>query len=124
MKKGAQGYILLSSLEVEGEVELGEVLVIKDYSKVFPDDVPGLPPLRDIQFVIDLVPNSGPISFAPYRMSPTKLAELKLQLEDMLVPKVHGKIVRNLVLKVHGKTMRNRLIQGLIKMIHREPLNN
>jgi hypothetical protein len=57
---------------------------VKDFPDVFPEDVPGLPPVRDIEFSIDLIPGSGPISIAPYRMSPTELAELKTQLEDLL----------------------------------------
>ena len=84
LKEGAQGYIFLSFLKVEGEVVLSNVPVVRDFSEVFPEDVPGLPPVRDIEFSIDLVPGTGPISIAPYRMSPMELAELKKQLEDLL----------------------------------------
>ncbi|PNY16525.1 retrotransposon-related protein [Trifolium pratense] len=84
LKGGAQGYVLLSSLEVAKEVVFSQIQVVKDFPEVFPDDVPGLPPVRDIEFSIDLIPGAGPISIAPYRMSPTELAELKTQLEDLL----------------------------------------
>ena len=47
---------------------------------VFPDELPGLPPLREVEFSIDLVPGASPISKAPYRMAPVELEELKKQL--------------------------------------------
>ena len=48
---------------------------------MFPEDLPGLPLNREIEFVIDLVPGTTPISKAPYRMAPTELKELKVQLQ-------------------------------------------
>ncbi|XP_073049533.1 uncharacterized protein [Primulina eburnea] len=56
--------------------------VISDYSDVFADDVPGLPPDREVEFVIDVVPGTAPISKAPYRMAPTEMKELKNQLQE------------------------------------------
>ena len=52
-----------------------------EFPDVFPDDLPGLPPDRDIEFKIELVPGTAPISRRPYRMSPNELAELKVQLQ-------------------------------------------
>jgi len=51
---------------------------------VFPDEIPELPPKREIEFAIYLIPRAGPVSITPYRMAPAKLAELKKQLEDLL----------------------------------------
>ena len=51
---------------------------------MFPDDLPGLPPDREIEFNIDLQPGITPISQAPYRMAPAELKELKVQLQDLL----------------------------------------
>ncbi|XP_070677556.1 uncharacterized protein [Malus domestica] len=51
---------------------------------VFPDDLPGLPPDRDMEFVIDLLPGTDPISLTPYRMAPTELRELKVQLQELV----------------------------------------
>jgi hypothetical protein len=51
---------------------------------VFPDELPGLPPDRDVEFGIELVPRIAPISRRPYRMPPDELAELKKQLEELL----------------------------------------
>jgi hypothetical protein len=51
---------------------------------MFPEEIPGLPPRRDIEFSIELVPRAVPMSRAPYRMSTPELVELKLQLKEML----------------------------------------
>ncbi|GJW41341.1 retrotransposon protein, putative, ty3-gypsy subclass [Tanacetum coccineum] len=51
---------------------------------VFPDELPGLPPAREIEFGIELIPGAEPISKAPYRMAPVELKELKEQLQEML----------------------------------------
>ncbi|XP_061371011.1 uncharacterized protein LOC133313631 [Gastrolobium bilobum] len=58
--------------------------IVSEYLEVFPDKIPGLPPNREIEFSIDLIPGVGPISIAPYRMSRVELVELKIQLEELL----------------------------------------
>ncbi|XP_052732478.1 uncharacterized protein LOC128196266 [Vigna angularis] len=58
--------------------------VVDDFPDVFPDEVPGLPPPREVEFTIDLVSTAGPISIAPYRMSPAELTELKEQIEELM----------------------------------------
>ncbi|XP_071681683.1 uncharacterized protein [Lolium perenne] len=63
---------------------LHEVPVACEYPEVFPDELPGMPPDRDIEFVIELVPGTAPIAQRPYRMNPQELVELKKQLDDML----------------------------------------
>jgi hypothetical protein len=55
-----------------------------EFSDVFPDELPGLLPDRDVEFVIEQIPGTPPISRRPYRMPPNKLAELKKQLQDLL----------------------------------------
>ena len=62
---------------------LEEVPVVNEYPDVFPEELPGMPPDRDIEFVIDLVPGTAPIAKRPYRMAATELAELKKQLEEL-----------------------------------------
>jgi hypothetical protein len=51
---------------------------------VFPDDLPGLPPDREVEFVIELKPGTAPISRRAYRIPPNELAELKIQLQELL----------------------------------------
>ena len=58
--------------------------MVREFPDVFPDEVPGLPPSREIEFSIDLVPGVGPVSIAPYRMAPAELTELKKQIEELL----------------------------------------
>jgi hypothetical protein len=58
--------------------------VVCDYPDVFPDDLPGMPLDRDIEFVIELQPGTAPISKRAYRMPPKELAELKTQLQELL----------------------------------------
>ena len=63
---------------------LESIPVVSEFSEVFPTDLPGLPPDRDIDFCIDLERDTQPISIPPYRMAPSELKELKEQLQDLL----------------------------------------
>jgi hypothetical protein len=67
---------------IESPVE--RIPVVCDYPDVFPDELPGMPPDRDIEFAIELQPRTAPISKRPYRMPPAELAELKKQLQEFL----------------------------------------
>jgi hypothetical protein len=58
--------------------------VVCEFPYVFPEDLPGLPPERDVEFVIELKPGMAPISRRSYCMPPNELAELKTQLQDLL----------------------------------------
>jgi len=61
-----------------------DIRIACEYSDVFPDDLPGMPPERDIEFIIDLLPGTAPIAKRPYRMSAGELEELKKQLKELL----------------------------------------
>jgi hypothetical protein len=63
---------------------LEEIPVVCEYPNVFPDELPGMPPNRDVEFVIELQPGTATISKRPYRMSPKELAKLKSQLQELL----------------------------------------
>jgi hypothetical protein len=65
-------------------IKLKDIPIICEYLDVFPDDLPGMPPDRDIEFIIELQPGTAPISKRPYHMPPNELAELKIQLQDLL----------------------------------------
>jgi hypothetical protein len=67
----------MSALEAKS---VEEVPVMCEYPNVFPEELPGMPPNRDVEFVIDLLPGTGPIAKRPYRMSVDELEELKKQL--------------------------------------------
>ncbi|GKD98553.1 putative reverse transcriptase domain-containing protein [Tanacetum coccineum] len=58
--------------------------VICDFPKVFPEELPGLPPPRQVEFRIDLVPEAAPVARAPYSLAPSKMKELSVQLQELL----------------------------------------
>ena len=66
------------------ESRLEEIPVVCEFADVFLDDLPGMPPDREIEFVIELQPGTAPISKRPYRMPPKELAELKIQVQKLL----------------------------------------
>ena len=64
--------------------EIKKIPVVRDFPDVFPEELPSLPPDRDVEFRIELVPGMAPISKRPYRMAPDELKELKVQLQEQL----------------------------------------
>ena len=84
LRKGCQGYLAyVVETEKEGTL-VDEIPVVREFPDVFPDDIAGLPPDREVEFTIDLIPGTEPISIPPYRMAPAELRELKAQLEELL----------------------------------------
>jgi hypothetical protein len=71
------GFLAYALKSEETTLETANVSVVKEFPDVFSEDLHGLPPVREVEFTIDLVPRTGPISKAPYRMAPTELKELK-----------------------------------------------
>ncbi|KAL0295660.1 UNVERIFIED_CONTAM: hypothetical protein Scaly_3094300 [Sesamum calycinum] len=63
---------------------LEEILIVRDFPEMFPDDLSGLPPNREVDFTIETIPGVALISIAPYRMAPVELQELKKQIEALL----------------------------------------
>jgi hypothetical protein len=64
-------------------IALEEIRVVQEYLDVFPQELPGMPPDRDIEFLIDLLPGTPPISKRPYRMSVNELVDLKKQIAEL-----------------------------------------
>jgi hypothetical protein len=54
------------------------ISVVEEFMDVFPEELPGMPPEREVEFYIDIIPGTAPITKRPYHMAPTELAELKL----------------------------------------------
>ena len=63
---------------------MADIPVVYEYPDVFPNDLPGMPPDRNVEFAIELQPGTAPISRRPYRMPPNELVELKKQLQELL----------------------------------------
>jgi hypothetical protein len=68
--------------KVQG-TSLNEIRIAQEYHDVFPEDLPGMPPDRDIEFIIELLPGTPPVSKRPYRMPVNELVELKKQIAEL-----------------------------------------
>ena len=86
MRKGYKiyGIRVLDLLLNENQTPLKQHSVLDEFPDVFPEEIPGLPPQHEIDFSIELLPRSTPVSKVPYRMSIPKLTELKIQLQELL----------------------------------------
>ncbi|WVZ85001.1 hypothetical protein U9M48_031966 [Paspalum notatum var. saurae] len=71
--------------------EIKKIHVVCEFPDVFPEELPGLPPDREVEFSIELVPGMAPVSRRPYRMAPDELKELKIQLQEQLDKGPRGK---------------------------------
>ncbi|KAL0534796.1 hypothetical protein IC582_029090 [Cucumis melo] len=84
LSQGTWG-ILASVVDTrEVDVSLSSEPVVRDYPDVFPEELPELPPHREVEFAIELESGTVPVSRAPYRMAPTEQKELKVQLQELL----------------------------------------
>ncbi|KAJ9547520.1 hypothetical protein OSB04_020063 [Centaurea solstitialis] len=66
------------------EKSIQDIPVVREFPEVFPEELPGLPPPRQVEFHIDLVPGAGPIAKSPYRLAPSEMQELSNQLQELL----------------------------------------
>ncbi|GJY26366.1 putative reverse transcriptase domain-containing protein [Tanacetum coccineum] len=76
----------ITSKKVENKSEekrLEDVSIVREFPKVFPEDLPRLPPTRQVEFHIDLVPGAAPVARAPYRLAPAEMQELSTQLQEL-----------------------------------------
>ncbi|KAD6794787.1 hypothetical protein E3N88_05683 [Mikania micrantha] len=81
---GCEGFLASIKDVSKRAPHLEDIPIVRDYSDVFPEELPGLPPEREVEFTIDLIPGSEPISKASYCMAPLELKELKEQLQELL----------------------------------------
>ncbi|GJX48634.1 reverse transcriptase domain-containing protein [Tanacetum coccineum] len=68
-------------IPIDGETLI--ILVVREFPKVFPEDLPGLPPVVQVEFQIDLIPGAAPVARAPYRLAPLEMQELSDQLQEL-----------------------------------------
>ncbi|GJV14351.1 putative reverse transcriptase domain-containing protein [Tanacetum coccineum] len=66
-----------------GEKRLEDVSIVRDFPEVFPEELTGLPPTRQVEFQIDLMPGAAPVARAPYRLAPYEMKELSEQLQEL-----------------------------------------
>ncbi|GJU61079.1 putative reverse transcriptase domain-containing protein [Tanacetum coccineum] len=84
IERGSQLFLAQVTEKEPSKKQLQDVLVIRNFPEVFLDDFPGLPPPRQVEFRIELVPGAAPVARAPYRLAPSELKELSDQLKELL----------------------------------------
>ena len=84
ISSGCEAYLAFITKEEGEQPTLEQIPVVREFPDVFPSDIKGVPPEREVEFEINLVPGTAPISKAPYRMAPAELKELKEQIQDLL----------------------------------------
>ena len=84
LRKGCQGYLEFVVDRRQEGTRLKDIPIVKEFPAVFLDDISGLPLDREVEFTIDLILGTDPISIPPYRMAPAELREIKAQLEELL----------------------------------------
>ena len=84
VRKGCEAYLAYVIDTVKARPSASDIPTVSDFLNVFPEELLGLPPQREIEFSIDVVPGATPASITPYRMAPVELKELKLQLQELL----------------------------------------
>nr|GEY38914.1 putative reverse transcriptase domain-containing protein [Tanacetum cinerariifolium] len=89
--------LFLAQVTKKGSREKGleDVPVIQDFPKVFPDELPGLPPPRKVEFRIDLIPGVAPVARAPYRLAPSEMKELSEQLRELSQKELNKLTIKN-----------------------------
>jgi len=84
MRQGCQGFLTSVLDTTRTDIKIETIPVVNEFPDVFPEDLPGLSLDRDVEFAIDVMPGTAPISKAPYRMAPAEMKEFKTQLQELL----------------------------------------
>ena len=84
LRQGCEAY-LAHVVDTKKETPtLDEIPIVREFPDIFPEELPGLPPDREIEFSIDLIPGAEPVFKAPYRMAPMEMKKLAKQLQELL----------------------------------------
>ena len=84
LRKGCEAFLALVIDSKRGQIELENILAVKDFPDVFSEELPDIPHVREVDLSIEILLGTTPTSRAPYRMAPTELKELKIQLQELL----------------------------------------
>ena len=84
LRKGCEAFLALVLNSKRGQVDVEKIPVVKEFPNVFPEELPRIPPEREVDLSIEVVHGTTPISRPPYRMAPTELKDLKTQLHELL----------------------------------------
>ncbi|GKC18213.1 putative nucleotidyltransferase, ribonuclease H [Tanacetum coccineum] len=83
ISRGCQVFVAQVMEKKSDEKRLEDIPVVREFLEVFPEDLPGLPPVRQVEFQIDLIPGAAPVARAPYRLAPSEMQELSDQLQEL-----------------------------------------
>ncbi|GJR80514.1 putative nucleotidyltransferase, ribonuclease H [Tanacetum coccineum] len=83
ISRGCQVFMIQVMEKKADEKRLEDISVVKEFLDVFPEDLPGIPPVRQVEFQIDLIPGAAPIARTPYRLAPSEMQELSNQLQEL-----------------------------------------
>ncbi|GKF46556.1 hypothetical protein Tco_0136358 [Tanacetum coccineum] len=83
IQKGCQVYLVQVTSKKAEDKRLKDVPIVREFPKVFLEDLPGLSPARQVEFQIDLVLGAAPVARAPYRLAPAEMQELSTQLQEL-----------------------------------------
>ncbi|XP_071727623.1 uncharacterized protein [Rutidosis leptorrhynchoides] len=86
-KSLAKGYDSFLAYVIDAKKEkktIADIPVVRDFPEVFPDELPGLPPVREVEYRIELMPRSTPVAKAPYRLAPSEIRDMMMQIRDLL----------------------------------------
>jgi hypothetical protein len=86
LRKGQSAFLAMVTTSSTEELKIENIPVVCDFPKVFPEDLPGLPPYSEVEFRIELAPGAALIARAPYRLAPNELQEPSTQLHELLDP--------------------------------------
>ena len=84
LREGCEAFLALVLDSKRGQIELENILVVKDFPEVFLEELPGIPPKREMDLSIEILPGIAPTSRAPNRIAPTELKELKIKLQELM----------------------------------------
>nr|GEX80073.1 putative reverse transcriptase domain-containing protein [Tanacetum cinerariifolium] len=84
VERGCHLFLVHMTKDKSKEKRMEDAPVIHDFPEVFPEELPGLPPSRQVEFQIDLVPGAAPVAHAPYRLALSEMKELSVQLQELL----------------------------------------
>ncbi|GKC27034.1 putative reverse transcriptase domain-containing protein [Tanacetum coccineum] len=83
ISQGCQVFMIQIMEKKSDKKRLEDIPVVKEFPDVFPEDLPGLPPVRQVEFQIDLIPGAAPVARTPYRLAPSEMQELSNQLQEL-----------------------------------------
>ncbi|XP_035841510.1 uncharacterized protein LOC110876781 [Helianthus annuus] len=84
VRNGSKAFLTYVVDTKQNTPKIEEVEVVNEFLDVFPEDLPGLPPEREVDFKIELYPDAKPVAKAPYRLAPTEMRELMVQIQELL----------------------------------------